>query len=178
RLGIKEVGPALHTMVADRQLPASVRVETLKALEILNDPRLPQAIKLAVEDSDARLRTAGRRALARLRPAEAPAALEAVLEQGPVAEQQGALAILGEIPGAAAEAVLGRWLDKVLAGQVPLEIQLDLLDAAGKHSAPALQAKLTRLEAARSGAGLIARFRETLAGGNAEAGRRIFLHKE
>src|SRR5439155_23559443 len=75
RLGIKEVGPALHTMVADRQLPASVRVETLKALEILDDPRLPQAIKLAVEDSDARLRTAGRRALARLRPAEAPAAL-------------------------------------------------------------------------------------------------------
>jgi quinoprotein glucose dehydrogenase len=178
RLGIKEVGPLLQTIVADRTLPAAVRSESLRALETLNDPRLREAMKLALEDSDARLRNQGRRTLARLQPVEAADVLERALQQGTTIERQGALAILGDVPGQAADDILGRWLDKLAAGQVPVEMQLDLLEAAARRSNPAIKEKLAHYEAARARAGLLARFRESLAGGDAEAGRKIFLHKE
>jgi quinoprotein glucose dehydrogenase len=178
RLGIKEVGPALHGMVADQQLPAAVRCEALTALETLQDSSLADGMRLALADPDAHVRTAGRRTLARLQPAQAPSVLEDALQRGTQVERQGAFSILGNLPGEAADRALGRWLDRLAAGEVPLELQLDLLEAAAKRSAPAIKDKLARYEAARSGSGLIARFRETLAGGDADAGRKIFLHKE
>jgi quinoprotein glucose dehydrogenase len=178
KLGIREVGPELHAMVADRRLPATMRAEALRALETLHDPRLADAMNIALEDVDTGLRTAGRRTLARLRPAEAPAVLENALQYGSLVERQGALTILGELPGSAADGLLGRWLDKLLAGEVSVDIQLELLEAAARRSAPAVKEKLARYEASRSAAGLLDRFREALAGGDAAAGRDIFLHKD
>jgi quinoprotein glucose dehydrogenase len=178
KLGIREVGPELYAMVADRRLPATMRAEALPALETLHDPRLADAMKIALQDGDDHLRTAGRRSLARLRPAEAPAVLESALQHGSLVERQGALTILGDLPGPAADSLLGRWLDQLLAGEVNVDIQLELLEAAAKRSAPAVKEKLARYEASRSAAGLLDRFREVLAGGDAVAGRNIFLHKD
>jgi quinoprotein glucose dehydrogenase len=177
KLGIKEVGPALLELIADVKQPAQVRVETLKALDTLNDQRLRQAMQLALDDADPLLRVQGRRVLARLEPAAAVKTLEPVLESGATVERQGALAILGELQQPAADVLVGRWLDKLLAGDVPAEIRLDLIEAAARRSAPAVKEKLARYEAARPKDDPLAKYREALAGGDAEAGRRVFLHK-
>jgi quinoprotein glucose dehydrogenase len=60
---------------------------------------------------------------------------------------------------------------------VPVEIQLDLLQAAGRHSAAEVKEKLARYEASRSKSDPLGRYREALAGGNAEAGKKIFYSK-
>jgi quinoprotein glucose dehydrogenase len=178
KLGIKEAGPLLLESVADKQRSAAARVEALKALEGLNDERLLRALHMALADDAATLRTAGRRILARHRPAEAVPVLAAVLRQdASVSERQGALAILGDLQEAAADAVLSQWLDQLLAGQVPVEIQLDLLEAAGRRSSAAIKQKLARYEAARPKDDPLANYRETLAGGDAEAGRKLYYHK-
>ncbi len=177
KLGIKEAGPLLYEILADKSRLIDVRIETLKGLEMLHDERLPQAIQLALADGQAKLRTEGRRILARVKPEDAPATLEKALEHGEVIEQQGALSILAELRGPQADALLSRWLDKLLARKVPLEIQLDLLEASARRPATHIKEKLARYEAARPKNDPLAKYREALAGGDAEAGRKIFYNK-
>jgi quinoprotein glucose dehydrogenase len=177
QLGIKEIGPALFDLLADRKRPVAVRIEALHALQTLGDARLAQAMELAVKDEDAKLRTQGRQVQAKLQPAQAVIQLEKVLDGGTVVERQGALGILGEMQLPAAGQVLSRWLDRLLARQVPAELQLDLLLAAGRHASKDVKMKLAKYEAARQKNDPLANYREALAGGDAEAGRKIFLHK-
>jgi quinoprotein glucose dehydrogenase len=176
-LGIREIGPALFETVADVRRPAAVRVETLRALATLKDERLDKAVALALKDREPLLRTEGRRVLAKLRPAEALASLARALDEGGTAERQGSFAVLGEMKGGAADKLVLRWLDKLLAGEVPAEVRLDLLEAAARHPTREVQAKLARYESARPKGGPLGKWRDALVGGDAEAGRRIFLHK-
>jgi quinoprotein glucose dehydrogenase len=177
RLGIKEAGPMLVELLSDKKQPSAVRVDTLKALESLKDERLPQAMKLALADDEPRLRNEGRRVLAKLQPAEAVASLEQALDRGTTLEQQGALTILGELPGAAADKLLARWLDKLVAKQLSGEIQLDLLEAAARRQSPVVKDKLANFEASRAKGDTLAPYREALLGGDAENGRLLFLNK-
>jgi quinoprotein glucose dehydrogenase len=178
KFGIKEVGPALFEMIADAKRPVAVRIDTLHALDTLKDERIEKAIQVALDDTQPTLRTEGRRLLAKRKPAEAIASLEKALESGPIVERQGAFAVLGELQDPAADTVLARWMDKLLANQAPPEIQLDLLDAAAKHSSQSLKEQLAKHDSARSKTDHLAKYRETLAGGDAESGKRIFFFKQ
>jgi quinoprotein glucose dehydrogenase len=176
-LDVKESGSILFGLAADKNEPAGVRVEALRALDVLASERLDEAVPAALASSEPDLRTVGRRILAKRRPKEALPALEAALANGTTKERQGALAVLGSLSEPAADTTLSRWLDRLAAGQVPAEMQLDLLEAVAKRSSPEVKRKLTRYEQSRASADALARYREALAGGDAEAGRRIFLHK-
>jgi quinoprotein glucose dehydrogenase len=177
KLSLHEGAPLLRRTVADRNRPATVRAEALQALAALGDEHLVEATQLALADSDPGLRTAGRRVLARVQPEEAIASLRKALAGTDRAERQGALAVLGEMPGRAADRILADWLDKLRAHEVAPELQLDLLEAAAHRSTPELKEKLAAYEAARPKSDPLAGYREALAGGDAERGRRIFLHK-
>jgi quinoprotein glucose dehydrogenase len=177
KLGIKEIGPVLFAMVVDKERPASVRAETLKALAALHDDRVGKAIDAALADSDPRLRTEGRRQLARRDPPKALPLVERALAKGTLLDRQGAFAILGEMKGRQAEALLVHWLQKMLAGELAPEAHLDLLEAAGRHATSSIKGLLAKFEAARPGKDSIAKFREALVGGDAEKGRRIFFER-
>jgi quinoprotein glucose dehydrogenase len=176
-LGVKEVGPALFELVADTKRPAQVRVETLRALATLKDERLDKATELALADADPRLRTEGRRVLAKTKPAEALEQLAKVLDKGDVIEQQGAFAVLGEMKSPEAAALVSRSLTRLLDGKLPPETHLDALEAAAKFDAPEVKDKLARYEAGRSKTDHLAKYREALVGGDADSGRKIFLYK-
>jgi quinoprotein glucose dehydrogenase len=177
KLGVKEVGPTLLAMVEDEKLPAPVRAETIQALAALKDERLERAMKTALADTEPGVRIAGLRVQARIAPAEALAAMPAALEQRNRVEPQGALAILGDMKSDEADKLLALWLERLLAGKVPAELQLDLLEAAAKRNTPALKEKLAKFEAGRPKNDHLAKYREASAGGDAEAGRRVFLYK-
>ncbi len=185
KLGIKEIAPMLADLVSGTESdpfggprPSATRVQALKAPFEMRDDRLDAALATAVKDSDPEVRAEGVLILAALHPAEAMGYLTSALEQGSgVAERQGALATLGTMTIARADKLLSQWMDKLLARQVPPEIQLDLLDAAAKRGTPELKEKLARFEAARPKTESIDAFRESLVGGNAERGRRIFFER-
>jgi quinoprotein glucose dehydrogenase len=176
-LGVKEAGTALLALVGDSERSGAARAEAIKALEAIGDDRLEQAMRTAVDAEDPMLRVEGRRLLAKLKPNEAVPALEAVLGKGETAERQAALAILGGLDVPAADAVLARWLDKLLADEVPADVQLDLVEAAAKRSAPEVKDRLSKYEASRPEGDAVARYREALAGGDAERGRKVFANK-
>ncbi|HKM53450.1 MAG TPA: c-type cytochrome, partial [Isosphaeraceae bacterium] len=177
KFGIKEIGPVLLELLADKKRPAQVRAEMLVALQALKDERLKDAMQLALDDQDPQVRTAGRRVQAKLQPQEALVGLTAALEKGDVAERQGAFSILAEMSGDDVEALLSHWLDKLLAHELPVEIQLDLLTASGRHATAEIKQRLAKFESSRPRNDHLANYREAIAGGDPEAGRRIFLHK-
>jgi quinoprotein glucose dehydrogenase len=177
RLGIKEVGPVLVEITFDSARPASMRAEALAALGALKHSLLDKTVRKAVTDGEPRVRNEGRRQLARLRPAEALPLLKSALETGQVIEQQAALATLADLKEAGVDDLFVKSLDKLLTGDLAAEVHLDLLEAAAQRPSVDVKARLLRYEGRRDKADPLAPYKETLVGGDAEAGRRIFLHK-
>jgi quinoprotein glucose dehydrogenase len=175
-LGIKEVAPVLLALAADGKRLSSDRVEALRALESLHDGNLETAMRSALKDADPRVRSEGRRLLSCLRPDEAWVELDRALNNGQPIERQQAFAILGDMKGPRGEVELAKWLDKLLAGAVPPEARLDLLEAAARHATPSIHDKVKRYESACKDDAL-GPYRDALVGGDAEAGRRIFQGK-
>jgi quinoprotein glucose dehydrogenase len=173
-LAIKEAGPKLMALFIDPAQSAEARVQALRGLSTLEDPQLDRARDLALAAAAPCLKTEGRRLLALARPADALKLLANAIRTEDVRSQQGAYSILGDYKGLEADEVLTAALDRLLKGELQREVHLDLLEAATKRSAEAIQERLARYEAARAKGDHLAAYREALAGGEADAGRRIF----
>jgi quinoprotein glucose dehydrogenase len=177
-LNVLEAGPILFEVFSDRHRADKVRLSMFTALARLHDPRLKEATELALQDAQPLIRAEARRVLAELDPRRAITELSGCLEKGTVQERQGALATLGRMGGAPVDAILCQWLDRLIANQVPIEVQLDLLEAAGSRTSSDVKKRLAAYESGRARDGPLAAYREALAGGNAERGRDIFYHKD
>jgi quinoprotein glucose dehydrogenase len=174
KLGIKEVGPTLLEMVQDEKQPPAVRAEALLALDALKDAKLGDAVQLGLAAADGRVRNAARRALAPTKPDEVVTQVADLLaKDGDLREQQGAVAVLAAVGNGKADAVLRGLMDRALAKQLPAGLHLDVLDAAAKRG---LKAELAKYDAARPKDDTLAPWRETLTGGDADAGRQVFLN--
>ena len=177
RFGIKELGPALFEVAFDKSKAQAMRAESLQALASLKDARLEEAIQRALKDDQPLVRNQARNLLAQTRPSDVLNQLPGVLAKGEIVERQGALRLLGDLTGDMAERLLVAELDLLLGGDLLPELHLDLLEAAGKRSNKDIQARLARFEAGRSKSDHLAPYRETLAGGKADAGKRLFFNK-
>jgi quinoprotein glucose dehydrogenase len=164
-------------MIGNERESASARVEALKALDQLKNPRLDEILQTALKSSEPKLRAEARSISIRRQPEQAVALLQPVFDKGTFIEQQHALSDLASVNRPDADAVLERWLDKLLAGQVPAEARLDLLLAAKQRNNSGMQDRLRKYESARSKTDPLAPWRETLQGGDAENGRNVFLTK-
>ncbi|HKI38481.1 MAG TPA: PVC-type heme-binding CxxCH protein [Gemmataceae bacterium] len=176
-LGIKEVAPQMLDLASNTKRAVGTRVAALRALASINDESMGKATRMALDDAEPRVRAEGRRLLARANPGEGVTALGKALEDGELIEKQSALAVLGETKGAEADALLGKSLDRLLANDYPANLRLDLLEAAATRESRPVKDKLKRFEESRTKDDPLAEYREALAGGDAEAGRRVFFTK-
>lgn len=167
------------SVATDRAAAPELRVESLRALARMKDARLREAIRVAAADSNEVVRVAAARLQANAGSARE---LGAVLEKASVAEKQAALASLAGARDRAAARLLGSWLEKLVAGQVPPELQLDVLQAVSKNPAlaasPRVQSQLRRLESTRDPNDPLAKWRDCLYGGDAEEGRKTFIERQ
>lgn len=177
RLGLKEGANAAFAVLADTARPASVRVEALRALSSFKAARLNDAVKLALADKEESLRNEATKIQARLKPSDAAGRLRDTLAGGSTGEKQAAFAALATMPGSAADDLIAQSLDKLLAGQLAPELQLDVLAAAAQRQSREVKDRLTKFERARPAADELRSYRECLAGGNAEEGRKIFRER-
>lgn len=189
KLGIKDVGPLMAKLAGDDTQPAGVRVEAILALEAVKAKELNAVVATALESKVPAVRAAARVVKAKADPTAAARELPALLEkpEATLIEKQMALAALGEMKESVdVDTSLAGWLDRYLAGGVPPEMKLDVLEAAQaranaknlKLHAP-LREKLKAIDqAARADVAKdpLARFRESVAGGDADRGRAIFLN--
>ncbi|MGQ0637012.1 MAG: PVC-type heme-binding CxxCH protein [Planctomycetaceae bacterium] len=175
KLGVTEVGAVLFQSMSDADASPQTRAEAIKALDAQKFEGLAEATRLAIEDPSPLVRTEGRRSLARHDPVGALAALKQVLEAGEVVERQAAFFTLADMQTAEADAVLSAAIDKLKAGALQPETQLDLIDAVTRRGTADLQAKVA--DAAPASDDPLATYRVALVGGDAERGRRIFFEK-
>jgi quinoprotein glucose dehydrogenase len=177
KLGIHEAGEPLFQLAADAKASNGARVAAIQALVALKDPHLLQAAQAAARAKSARVRNEGLQALANSDPGAAVKAINEILTSGELIEKQGALFALGTIQTPEAHALLATWLDRLVAGQLPPEIQLDVYEAAKKIDQPEMKAGLAKYEASFPKDDPLAPYKIALAGGNVERGRRIFREK-
>ncbi|MEP6662452.1 MAG: PVC-type heme-binding CxxCH protein, partial [Verrucomicrobiota bacterium] len=176
-LNLPEISPELFALVKNKTMAADARLESLKILAKNNDTKLLEAVQIAATDKDENLRKEALTLQAKLKPAQADNALTKALESGSVGEKQTALTALGSLKTEEADVILNQWLDKLLQGTVPAELQLELLQAAAKRDNADIKIKLQKYNDARPKNDDLASFRECLAGGNAAEGRKIFFER-
>lgn len=187
-LGIADVGPIMLDLVKDPSRPARVRAEALFALQSLKAKELDNATSLALESTEDRLRAAARVVRAQANPTAAMQELPKFLADGQasVIEKQLALETLAGMPESReVDAALAVWLDKLLNGSAPAELQLDIFEAAQTRATARklktytpyreLLQQYDQKVRAKAGMNMALRFPETLSGGDAERGQRIFI---
>ncbi len=175
---MKEVVLNLADIVANTRNDSAVRVGALKAMAARDDAKLAEAVQIAAADKSEPLRKEATRLQAMLKPGNATAPLVAALEKGTVGEKQNALVTLGDLKGAATDEVLAQQLDLLLAGKLAPALQLDLIEAAAKRTATAVEERLAKFEASLDvKKDPLANHRVALVGGNVEAGRKIFFER-
>ncbi len=181
RLQIDSVGQDLFNILSRNYEPEKVRHQALETLGALRHARLREALKLALEDKDPVLRKLAANLQSRLQPADATNTHLRQLQNGTVPEKQAALDQLAKVQNPAVDAVLLMWLDRVSTGKAPPEMHLEILEAARQRTDSLVQSALHRFEQSRQNAGstnaTTAPYAETLVGGDAEAGRKIFFER-
>jgi quinoprotein glucose dehydrogenase len=177
---LKKVGTTdanlLFGVVTTKDTPPEVSAAALGAMESLNDARMNEAVDWGIKNGKGALRTAAIKQMVR-RP-DGLTRLQTVLSEGSVTDQQAILSTLGSIENSQpADQVLMTWMDKLLAGQVAPELQLDLLESAGSSKSDAIKEKLKAFEAKRTKDDPLAAYRESLVGGEPQLGRKIFFER-
>jgi quinoprotein glucose dehydrogenase len=176
-LGMPEANQVLLDMLADRAQPEQARADALAVLGKLAHPSLGTLVRTSLDDSSPFVRGVARDLLARKKPAEAIPLLEKAIDSGDLREGQLALDTLAAIDSSEIDAILIRLLDKLLAGDMPPELHLELVEAAKRKRNADMKERVGRLMTSRKGDGPVAPFREAVAGGDASRGRTIFFEK-
>jgi quinoprotein glucose dehydrogenase len=171
--GVKEAVPLLRALVADGR-GSRARRAALRALDALGDEKLPESQGIAARDPDPVLRKVAIEMLVPRDPAAAVKALDALLLGAPPREQQGAFEVLGRIETPAADALLVRELDRLQAGGVAPEVQLDLLEVARQRKSPVVTERLQRYLKSLPSDDPLAEYRAALHGGDKEKGDELF----
>ena len=175
QLHLADLGKSLSDLFSAQKDSENVRLEALKALGELKDFSLSNIVKLAQSDASELIRKEANRLATQLQPDTAISQIRSILEKSSVPEKQGAITSLASISGAEADGVLSELLDQLLAGQLPRELELELLEAAAKRPSAELNEKVKKYESRNFGT--LTGFSETLFGGNAESGKKIFFER-
>lgn len=140
--------------------------------------KLADAVITAALKSDAPpVRAEARELVAKSDPARGVPLLDEVLadEKASVRERQRALAAVATLKSPAAGRVLDAWTYRLAAGEVPAELQVDVLDALKAAPSPLRDRLRLKFES-----GLpqdpVGKFRVSLTGGDADAGREVFFN--
>ncbi len=170
-LGVQEAD--LFALVADTRQSFEVRVEALKSLAERKDSRLAEAIQLALADESEALRI---EAMKLQGTGGDASSFAKILESGSIAEKQSVLAALASAKGEAADALVAKQVDALLAETLPKGLALDVLEAAATR--PGLKPKLAAFRSRWPKDDVLGAYRPVLDGGNAENGRKLFIENQ
>jgi putative heme-binding domain-containing protein len=178
KLSIPGAGEPLAVLASNDNANGNARLEALKTLAAMKDANLEKVTRAAVLSKDGKLRAQALQILAEMDPAVAATMIDDMVNKGSVVEKQGAVLALGQMKGNAADKLIGGLLDKLIANQLPGEIQIEVLETAGKkRNVQEIKDKLAKYNDSLPKTDELAKYRVSLLGGNAESGRKLFREK-
>lgn len=178
RLRMSELTPEARRVASNTNIASAVRVAALRAVVELGDPESAKWVTALTSDTNERVRREALRWEGRLGGADALSPIRHALENGTPGEKQVALASLGSLKGAAADEILTGWLTRAAKGEVPPELQLDLLEAGRGRESDAVKTAFARFEKSLAGTNAVLAQRYLLHGGDESEGRKIFFEKQ
>jgi putative membrane-bound dehydrogenase-like protein len=176
RLGATGAAPVLLEYFQNDPSP-DVRIAALRALQSLKAPNMGELMRVALADKDASVRRAALGVLPSLplTPAAKVSHLSALIKNGSIEEQQSALEVLGTLKSPAATRLLTDLARDLTAGNLPVEVQADVIDAIQSSGRAPLEATLEAYRASKSADSLPAAFRDALLrGGNSRRGAEVY----
>ena len=179
RLSYEPATPKLADL-AQRDSVPDVRIAALEALGQAGYDDTEAVIEEALADSVPDVRMTALSLVPQLDLPEDRTAdlLASVLGNRTVDEEQAALEALGSLQSASASEVLGAQLDRLVAGDLRPETQLDVMEAVEASQDTALVARLEQFRASRSEENMLAAYSEALQGGDPSVGAQIFYRHE
>lgn len=180
RLNCRDIAPQLRILALNRTSPTPSRRAALEVLAQWRDVGLEPLLNQLGSDPDADVRTDTLRWQTRLGLGDLLASIRTALDRGSVAERQTAMTGLGAVKSSASDALLVAWLGRGVAGTAPREIELELIEAARSRAevSPTVTNALARFEASLGDPTTVAGRRYLLHGGDAAAGRKVFMEHE
>jgi putative heme-binding domain-containing protein len=176
RLDARGAAPTLQAQVSTAPSPA-VRTASLRGLQAMKAGDMSALMQTALADKDATVRRAALALLPGLplTPAAKASHLASLLTTGGVAEQQGALEVLGTLKSPESRAVLTASLDQLDAGRLAPALHIDLVDAVQADGSPTLQKRLDARQRTQKANALITAFAAgAVTGGDARKGQQVF----
>jgi len=178
KLQLKDASPALLGIFLNAKLTLPARIAALNALDSLKADELAQAVQAALQEQNLALKREGVRLIDRAHVPDAATLLEKIVEtEKDIRLCQAAYTAMGTQSGAAIADTLVRQMGKLLASQVKAETRLDLLEAARKQKADAVQNLVKQYDAKLDTKDGLASYRETLVGGDAASGRKLVAER-
>ncbi|QOV91897.1 PVC-type heme-binding CxxCH protein [Humisphaera borealis] len=166
--------PAVLAKISlDGKSPADVRLAALGTLIEQKDGKVAELIEKLQKDADAQVRQSTIRLLG-TQPKGAET-LTAIAAQGKaIGDIKAAIDGLGDAPEGTADQTLADWMARLIDGKAQPEVALELLEAAGKRKDAKVAAALKQYNDRRKTDDPLAQYRQTLAGGDAAAGQKVF----
>jgi quinoprotein glucose dehydrogenase len=176
RLNMKQSSAQLHALLKSDKEP-DVRVEALKALVALDDPKVADAVSIAIADKEKKVRVAGLNLLQKMNISKElmVSLLTDVINTKTMEEKQAALLTLGKLPVQNSGKVFDALLNKMSAGKLPADVYLELGEAIDSTGSSELVTKYKTISAKLSSDDLTAAYAGSLLGGDGDRGRQIFF---
>lgn len=177
-LRLRDSGAVLAALVADQGRSSDARRAGLEALVAIDAPQLANIAAAIEPGAPSALRQAAVRTFSKRDPQQAVPLLASLLQNGSTGERQAAFQALGDLQHPTAAALLREWLLRLGQGEVAPALQLDLIEACGKHQDATLKEALADVVAVEPDDDPLAPYRICLEGGDARAGRKVFFEHE
>ena len=184
-LKLAEASPALAALVIQGAADGAARSDALRSLSTLQTSDYAAALAAARDDKDEKVRSLANQLAVEAPPLAARGAqpvggssiapLEKALAGGSLTEKQSALATVSSVKTPDAEALLKHWVEGVLAGTVAPELELDVIEASGARES--LKPLLAQYKARLDAKDPTSPWKACLVGGNAEAGKKVFVER-
>jgi len=174
KLKIKDTSVAME-LVTNQAISAPLRAAALQLLADRDDPKLSEAVQSCLDDKDVKLRAAAIRCLSKL--PDGTERLATAMKTASVPEEQAVYDALAKVHTTGADNMIASGMDQLLNNQLPKALWLEVLEAASKRAAPAVHEKYEQYEASLPKDDHMAAYRESLEGGDASSGEKIFRER-
>jgi len=175
RYGLLGTADVLLAIVKNDENDENLRIAALQSLDAMDAQQFDAALAAARDAAEPRLKMTAVAELATVAPEEAVGVIGALLDSDTADQMRAALDVLATIHTESADALLAEWTAKLVDGDVPGPVQLDVLRAARGHGGQRVSDQLSRYDAAVQAGGPIAPYRVALEGGDAREGWRVFF---
>jgi len=172
--GMPEVTPFLEQRVADRNLRPETRADSLRSLARLQPEKAVAVAASLLDATQVKLRVAAFETFASLTPADAIVPLRKAVSSESVVERQAAWDALAKIDSPAAHEIIITGLKSYLAGTLPADTALNVIEAAGPWLDESMTKPLSDQQAALEAANPLGRWWASLEGGDSVAGAIVF----